>query len=254
MTHLGFARRERYPTDEPTLFSRSLSSDDFGSLANMHSTDDDSDSDDTSTSFFSFDHTSGTVIRRPKYTAPGMRLRRRPKRRRGYSQEHFSDNDAIDQMIDSSADTSASQQIVQGKEQDDQSYHIEQSVKAARCLDRGFSTCNVAKVTKNVISRRRSFSPQYGCLDQSCPFSASCPFSTFAHPASSSVAPRSAPSPSFPTTTDQFDGAGLNGNALKQRNLFVYPPQSADTCDANNATLGEGMCGSNGNEKIFAAD
>ena len=45
-----------------------------------------------------------------------------------------------------------------------------------------------------------------------------------------------------------------NGNALKQRNLFVYPPQSADTCDANNAALGEEVCGSNGNEKTFAAD
>ena len=219
----------------------------------MHSTDDDSDSDDTSTSLFSFDHTSGTEIRRHKYTAPGMRLRRRPKIRRGYSQEHFSVDDAIDHMIDSSADTSASQQTVQGKEQDDQSNDIEQSMKTARCLDRGFSTCNVAKVTKNVISRRRSYSPEYGCLDQSCPFSASGPFSTFAHPASSSVAPRSAPSPKF-STADQFDGAGLNGNALKQRNLFVYPPQSADTCDANNATLGEEVCGSNGNEKIFAAD
>ena len=47
----------------------------------------------------------------------------------------------------------------------------------------------------------------------------------------------------------------LIGNSLKQRNVFVYPPQSNLTCaSTNNSTLGSGSCGINGNEKIFSAD
>lgn len=47
----------------------------------------------------------------------------------------------------------------------------------------------------------------------------------------------------------------LNGNSLKQRNVFIYPPQSNQTCsNSNNLTKGRGDCGINGNEKIFAAD
>lgn len=46
----------------------------------------------------------------------------------------------------------------------------------------------------------------------------------------------------------------LVGNALKQRNIFVYPPQTADVCIEDGTTVGEGVCGINGNEKVFSAD
>lgn len=44
----------------------------------------------------------------------------------------------------------------------------------------------------------------------------------------------------------------LVGNSLKQRNVFVYPP--SQKCAADNSTSGEGVCGVNGNEKVFSAD
>ena len=44
----------------------------------------------------------------------------------------------------------------------------------------------------------------------------------------------------------------LEGNSLRQRNVFVYPP-SAD-CDEDPTVSGEGDCGVNGNERIFSAD
>ena len=44
----------------------------------------------------------------------------------------------------------------------------------------------------------------------------------------------------------------LEGNSLRQRNVFVYPP-SAD-CDEDPTVSGEGECGVNGNERIFSAD
>lgn len=44
-------------------------------------------------------------------------------------------------------------------------------------------------------------------------------------------------------------------NAYRQRNVFFYPPQTADTCAATgNAVYGSGTCGVNGNTKIFSAD
>ena len=46
----------------------------------------------------------------------------------------------------------------------------------------------------------------------------------------------------------------LNGNALKQRNVFIYPPQTAEKCEADDSTEGDGVCGVNGNEKVFGAD
>ena len=46
----------------------------------------------------------------------------------------------------------------------------------------------------------------------------------------------------------------LNGNALKQRNVFIYPPQTPEKCEADDSTEGDGVCGTNGNEKIFGAD
>ena len=47
----------------------------------------------------------------------------------------------------------------------------------------------------------------------------------------------------------------INGNALKQRNVFLYPPQSPVLCtDDDGSVVGNGLCGINGNEKIFSAD
>jgi len=46
----------------------------------------------------------------------------------------------------------------------------------------------------------------------------------------------------------------LIGNSLSQRNIFVYPPQSSDLCAIDDSAMGSGVCGTNGNEKIFSAD
>jgi len=46
----------------------------------------------------------------------------------------------------------------------------------------------------------------------------------------------------------------LIGNALKQRNVFIYPPQDATTCASDFTVSGAGVCGVNGNEKVFSAD
>ena len=47
----------------------------------------------------------------------------------------------------------------------------------------------------------------------------------------------------------------LDGNALKQRNVFIYPPQDPDKCSGtDDSTEGDGVCGVNGNEKVFGAD
>lgn len=43
----------------------------------------------------------------------------------------------------------------------------------------------------------------------------------------------------------------LNGNALKQRNVFLYPPQIVEKCATLDLVIGEGTCGVNGNEKVF---
>ena len=47
----------------------------------------------------------------------------------------------------------------------------------------------------------------------------------------------------------------LDGNALKQRNVFIYPPQDPEKCSGtDDSTEGDGVCGINGNEKVFGAD
>ena len=45
----------------------------------------------------------------------------------------------------------------------------------------------------------------------------------------------------------------LDGNSLKQRNVFIYPPQTAEKCEADDSTEGDGVCGVNGNEKVFGS-
>ena len=48
----------------------------------------------------------------------------------------------------------------------------------------------------------------------------------------------------------------VNGNSIRQRNVFSYPAQlDADKCTGAEAEVkGDGVCGENGNEKIFSAD
>jgi len=46
----------------------------------------------------------------------------------------------------------------------------------------------------------------------------------------------------------------VQGNAYRQRNVFLYPPQDPEVCDSNSDTVGNGNCGVNGNTKIFEAD
>lgn len=45
-----------------------------------------------------------------------------------------------------------------------------------------------------------------------------------------------------------------NRNAYRQRNVFLYPPQTAEKCLIDNSTVGVGACGVNGNSKTFFAD
>lgn len=45
------------------------------------------------------------------------------------------------------------------------------------------------------------------------------------------------------------------GNKIKQRNVFLYPPLLSEDCNSDqNNSVGNGICGMNGNEKIFSAD
>ena len=48
----------------------------------------------------------------------------------------------------------------------------------------------------------------------------------------------------------------VNGNSIRQRNIFAYPPQPDPTkcTGAEGEVKGNGICGVNGNEKIFSAD
>lgn len=46
----------------------------------------------------------------------------------------------------------------------------------------------------------------------------------------------------------------IQGTSLMQRNVFLYPPQdNPQKCGLENDVKGEGICGQNGNEKIFSA-
>ena len=51
-----------------------------------------------------------------------------------------------------------------------------------------------------------------------------------------------------------FIALSVQGSEITQRNVFLYPPQTAEKCAANPAVLGAGECGLNGNEKIFSAN
>ena len=51
-----------------------------------------------------------------------------------------------------------------------------------------------------------------------------------------------------------FITGSTKGNAYRQRNVFMYPPQKAAKCEIDNTVDGAGVCGTNGNTKIFEAD
>ena len=47
----------------------------------------------------------------------------------------------------------------------------------------------------------------------------------------------------------------VDGNSIRQRNVFVYPPQREEACTGEDGdVIGNGTCGTNGNEKVFSAD
>ncbi|MCP4955112.1 MAG: hypothetical protein GY919_05750 [Photobacterium aquimaris] len=61
----------------------------------------------------------------------------------------------------------------------------------------------------------------------------------------------------WPYQYDNYQGfihLEVIGNTIKQRNVFLYPPKKAELCDETTMALGNGICGINGNEKIFSAD
>ena len=45
----------------------------------------------------------------------------------------------------------------------------------------------------------------------------------------------------------------MQGNGYRQRNVFMYPPQNTALCPNTNP-VGDGVCGTNGNMKVFEAD
>lgn len=55
-----------------------------------------------------------------------------------------------------------------------------------------------------------------------------------------------------------FITGNIQGNAYRQRNVFLYPPQHTEVCDSQEDSsvgiAGVGTCGVNGNTKIFSAD
>ena len=65
-------------------------------------------------------------------------------------------------------------------------------------------------------------------------------------------------SSSWPYRYDNYKGfihLTVEGNSIRQRNVFAYPPQHLELCDGEEGEVkGTGECGLHGNEKIFSAD
>jgi hypothetical protein len=65
-------------------------------------------------------------------------------------------------------------------------------------------------------------------------------------------------STSWPYRYDAYRGfihLSVEGNCIRQRNVFLYPPQFPEQCTgAEDEVKGNGTCGVNGNEKIYSAD
>mmetsp|Transcript_38541 Transcript_38541/g.80769 ORF Transcript_38541/g.80769 Transcript_38541/m.80769 type:complete len:326 (+) Transcript_38541:135-1112(+) len=51
-----------------------------------------------------------------------------------------------------------------------------------------------------------------------------------------------------------FITGNIAGGSYRQRNVFLYPPQTAEACANLNSTTGDGICGVNGNTRLFEAD
>ena len=65
-------------------------------------------------------------------------------------------------------------------------------------------------------------------------------------------------STAWPYRYDAYRGfihLSVEGNCIRQRNVFLYPPQFPEQCTgAEGEVKGNGTCGVNGNEKIYSAD
>lgn len=65
-------------------------------------------------------------------------------------------------------------------------------------------------------------------------------------------------SSSWPYRYDHYRGfihLAVEGNAIAQRNIFLYPPQDSSLCTGDPSEVkGNGTCGVNGNEKVYSAD
>ena len=65
-------------------------------------------------------------------------------------------------------------------------------------------------------------------------------------------------SQNWPYRYDHYKGfihLEVDGNAIKQRNVFLYPPKLSEECIGEDGeVIGDGTCGVNGNEKVFSAD
>ena len=65
-------------------------------------------------------------------------------------------------------------------------------------------------------------------------------------------------STSWPYRYDHYRGfihLAVEGNAVAQRNVFLYPPQDSSLCTGDPSEVkGNGTCGVNGNEKVYSAD
>lgn len=62
---------------------------------------------------------------------------------------------------------------------------------------------------------------------------------------------------SWPYRYDHYKGfihLEVIGNSIKQRNVFLYPAKVVSECADDSDVIGSGVCGVNGNEKIFSAD
>jgi hypothetical protein len=65
-------------------------------------------------------------------------------------------------------------------------------------------------------------------------------------------------SSTWPYPYDSYKGfisGNIKGGSYRQRNIFMYPPQTAESCtELAGAVVGSGTCGTNGNSVVFSAD
>mmetsp|Transcript_8394 Transcript_8394/g.11023 ORF Transcript_8394/g.11023 Transcript_8394/m.11023 type:complete len:289 (-) Transcript_8394:291-1157(-) len=64
-------------------------------------------------------------------------------------------------------------------------------------------------------------------------------------------------SPGWNYRYDNYKGfitGDISGQSYRQRNVFIYPPQTEEECSSDSSVIGNGTCGENGNSKLFEAD